>query len=407
MARPLIFVLTILLLLSNGVAAQETPAEEDLNHRLNGDTTNLPLQELIRATVEYQKIKIIYDPKKIQGKVSFFAPKDGLKVPDESWFSLLQVALKQFRLTLVPFGEDSNNSIRVYEIIPAAEAITQSELVVILDDMDEWTDKTERFVTLVVNLKHAEANAVRGALQNLTTRQGGVVNPIAGINSLIIADYSYNIRRLAKIIKAMDVPPKSPRMEVIEIAHADSDDVAEELNSLLMRRAQLTQMQARRPGSPQDETAVGINVAPSGNAIMVTGFDAGIDLIRGLVKKLDVKANATEEVSETKARLHVYALKNARAKDLAAVLNDLLGNKESGKAAPSESGKARQIKRATTAKSLIAADVPTNSLLINAGHQQYAELLAMIKELDVEPTETSDSTKESSGCSAGSQTSLA
>lgn len=344
---------------------------------LKGNLNDIPLEEMIRATAEYQKIRFLYDPKKVVGTVTIVAPSEGFRVPATAMFSVLQTFLKQYKLILSPFGEDSPQSVRFYEIIPAVEAITQSEKVVLLENLDNWTDTTADFVTLVVNLKYAEANSVRGALQNLTARQGGQVNPIPGINSLIIADYSYNIRRLAQIIKLMDQPPRSPRLEVINVDHLDAEELVTSLTNLLNQRQQLLQLSPRRPGSPDDETQVKVEVAPYVNAIMVTGYDAGIELVRDLVKKLDVEIPG----ATTQGKIHYYAAKNVQAATLAGVLNDVLGAgvPTNQPVVPGQPGVIGNSQNAPT----IVADETTNSLLVIATPNDYNEIRKIIDKLDI------------------------
>jgi len=369
-------VLSVVLL---AVFASTLSAQQPANNELilKGNLQDIPLEEMIRATAEYQKIKFLYEPKKVSGTVTIVAPSEGFRVPATAMFSVLQTFLKQYKLILSPFGVDSQQSVRFYEIIPAVEAITQSENVVELSNLDNWTDTTADFVTLVVNLKYAEANSVRGALQNLTARQGGQVNPIPGINSLIIADYSYNIRRLAQIIKLMDQPPRSPRLEVINVNHLDAEELVTSLNNLLNQRQQLLQAAPRRPGSPDDETLVRVEVAPYVNAIMVTGYDAGIELVRDLVQKLDIEIPG----ATTQGKIHYYSCKNVLAANLSAVLNDVLGAgvPTNQPIAPGQPGVIGNSANAPT----IVADETTNSLLVIATPNDYNEIRKIIDKLDV------------------------
>lgn len=368
--------LLVILLLALGASSLRAQ-NQDGALVLSGNLNDIPLEEMIRATAEYQKIKFLYDPKKVVGTVTIVAPREGFRVPPTAMFSVLQTFLKQYKLILSPFGVDSQQSVRFYEIIPAVEAITQSENVVELSNLENWTDTTADFVTLVVNLKYAEANSVRGALQNLTARQGGQVNPIPGINSLIIADYSYNIRRLAQIIKLMDQPPRSPRLEVINVNHLDAEELVTSLNNLLNQRQQLLQAAPRRPGSPDDETLVRVEVAPYVNAIMVTGYDAGIELVRDLVKKLDVEIPG----ATTQGKIHYYSAKNVQAANLAAVLNDVLGAGVPS-AQPVVPGQPGVIGNAQNAPTIVA-DETTNSLLVIATPSDYNEIRKIIDKLDV------------------------
>jgi general secretion pathway protein D len=378
--RRLILLMVCLAIGAGALNAQPAP-DDDQDPPvmlLRGVMEDIPLSEMIQLTAEYQKIKFLYDPKRVTGTVTIVAPREGVPVPPTAMFSVLQTFLKQFRMILAPFGEDTTQSVRFYEIIPAAEAITQSKDVLLLDDLATWTDTTADFVTLVVNLKYAEANAVRGALQNLTTRQGGVVNPIVGINSLIIADYSYNIRRLAQIINLMDQPPRSPRLEVININHIDADELAGAVNNLLTQRQALLQAIPRRPGSPEDETLVRIEVAPYVNAIMVTGYDSGIELVRELVAKLDIPIPG----ATTTGRIHYYQCKNVQAADLAAVLNDVLGaGVPSGQ--PGVPGQPGVIGGTDANAPVLVPDEGTNSLLVIATPNDFNQIQRVIDKLDV------------------------
>lgn len=344
---------------------------------LRGVTENIPIGDMIQLTSEYQKIKFLYNPATVRGEVTIVAPREGFTVPRTAMFSVLQTFLKQNRFILAPFGEDTAQSVRFYEIIPAAEAVTQSDKVVFLDQLNDWTDTSADFVTLVVNLKYADANSVTGALRNFTTRQGGMVQPIQGINSLIVGDYSYNIRRMAKIINLMDQPPRSPRLEVININYIDADELVTSLNSLLTARTQLLAQTPRRPGSPDDETMVRVEVAPYVNAIMVTGYDAGIELVRDLVGKLDQEIPG----AVTTGKIHYYACKNVVAETLAATLNEVLGvglpTTQPG--VPGQPG----LQQNNPNSPVIVADSTTNSLLVIATPNDFNEIRKIIDKLDV------------------------
>lgn len=370
--------LPLMLVLLTGAAAlhaQDEPegSEDELTFR--GIYEDIPLTEMIQYTAEYQGIKFLYDRARVgTHTVTIVAPSEGFTVPRTAMFSVLQTFLKQHRLILAPFGEDSEDSVRFYEIIAATEAITQSPEVVFMKDLEDWTDTTADFVTLVVNLEYADANAVRGALQNLTSRQGGVVNPIPGINSLIIADYSYNIRRLAQIISLMDQPPRSPRLEVINVDNIDAEELANSVNNLLSQRQQLVQGGRAQQNQTTDETMVRIEVAPYVNAIMVTGYDAGIELVRELVAKLDIPIPG----ATTTGRLHYYQAKNVQAIDMATVLNDLLGS-----GVPTGQGGDNVIGGINAEAPVIVPDETTNSLLIIATPSDFNEIRRIVDKLDV------------------------
>jgi general secretion pathway protein D len=360
---------------AGGLQAQDD-GEEEQPWLLRGVYQDIDLQDIVQITANYQNIKFLYQPQQVRHQVSIVAPEQGFVVPPTAWFSVLQAFLKQFRLILTPFGEDTEQSVRFYQIIPAVEAMRESDRVIFLEELHEWTDTSANFVTLVVNLQYADANNVMGALRNLTTQQGGLVQPIQGINSLIIADYSYNIRRLAQIIRLMDQPPRSTRLEIININHIDAEELVTAINNLMTQQQQIQQQaQAQRQGSPMDETLVRVEVAPYVNAVMVTGYDAGIAHVRELIEKLDQEIPG----ATTTGRMHYYAAKNLEATQLAATLNELLST---GLPTQQPQFPGQQFVQDPNAP-VIVANESTNSLIIIATPNDYNELRRIIDNLDI------------------------
>lgn len=372
--RKLALLVVTIALLGSSLPAQN---EDDTAFVLRGVTEGITIAEMVQLTSDFQKIKFLYNPQQVRGEVTIVAPREGFAVPRGAMFSVLQTFLKTFRFILTPFGEDSSDSVRFYEIIQATEAIAQADRVIFLDQMHEWTETSADFVTLVVNLKYADANSVTGALRNLTTRQGGMVQPIVGINSLIIGDYSYNIRRLAQIIQLMDQPPRSPRLELINVNYIDAEELVTSLNSLLTARQQLLQATPRRPGSPEDETMVRVEVAPYVNAVMVTGFDVGIELVRELVAKLDQEIPG----AVTTGRIHYHACKNVPAENLSGILNEVLGVGLPS-TQPGIPGQPMTTANDPNAP-VIVPDTGTQSLIIIATPNDFNEIRRIIDKLDV------------------------
>lgn len=262
--------LVILLLLFGVAGAQEEDGgikvrDDGKGLELKGTTEDLSLNDIIKIYVEESGKTVLYNPKMISGDVTVNSPAEGVTMTSED---LLNSALKQFRLTMASDGN-------VIEIIPAAEAITQCETV----SREQLKDLPPgRFVRVVVQLRASEANAVRGALQNLTTRQGGVVNPIAGANSLIIADYASNMVDLLDLVDRMEAETEVVS-RVVKLQHVVYADIQNALNACL------DPMQARRPGAPQP-TSVGATL--NGKFIVISGVTWEVERIAGVLAQLDV-----------------------------------------------------------------------------------------------------------------------
>lgn len=193
---------------------------------LSGTTELVTLSELVQLYSEHSQRPVMYDPKRVAGQVSITAPTDGMEVAPRG---VLLSALAEFRMTLVAYGEFD-------KIIPAAEAITMCPTADI-DNLDEY--HPNEYVRIFYTSQKMEANALRGALQNLTTRQGGVVNPIAGSNTLIIGDFVANIRQIVAMLKSLEqqAQPSTPDLrnrltsKVIELKHQDGDSLGNTIDT--------------------------------------------------------------------------------------------------------------------------------------------------------------------------------
>ena len=266
----LLVVLTIGLSLSG---AQEDPSddsglsvrEDGKGLELKGAVDQLTLNEAIQLYVEESGKTVLYDPKRLSGNVRIIAPSSGTEMTSEA---LAQSALKQFRLLMASDGN-------VMEIIPAAEGITQCPTVT-REELENLPPG--QFAKMVIQLRASEANAVRGALQNLTTRQGGVVNPIAGANALIIADYVYNLKDLIVMIDRMEAGT-----EVVSRVFTLKNVVYSDIHGALA--ACLDSNQARRPGAPAP-TAIG--ATSNGKYLVVTGVVWEVERIEEVIQQLDV-----------------------------------------------------------------------------------------------------------------------
>ncbi|MCA8912815.1 MAG: hypothetical protein KDB82_14015 [Planctomycetes bacterium] len=261
--------LVILLLVFTAAGAQEEgglKAREDGNGiDLKGTNEEVTLGEIIHLYVEETGNTVLFDPRKIAGDVTINSPEKGVGMGAEE---LLNSALKQYRLVLASDGN-------VMEIIPAAEAVTQCETVT----REQLKDLPPgRFVRIVVQLRASDANAVRGALQNLTTRQGGVVNPVAGANSLIIADYAHNMGDLLDLVDRMEAGTEVVS-RVYKLEHVKYVDIQDALNSCL------DPAQARRAGSPAATT---IGATANGKFLVISGVIWEVDRIETVLKQLDV-----------------------------------------------------------------------------------------------------------------------
>lgn len=193
----------LLLGLAMTTSAQEKPAVkpeakegEKAKLTLAGDMRNIPIEELIKWWCEYEKVNVMYQPAQIASfKVSLLSPSNGTDIPTDKFGQLVSDAIEQFKLVIVEISENR------YSIIQGTEACTQAPIV-----DAEAARKTPgwRWVTARLPLRYSDPNAVRAALQNLMSRQGGSVNPIMQPQFLLVCDRADRLRRIIDAVEAFE-----------------------------------------------------------------------------------------------------------------------------------------------------------------------------------------------------------
>jgi general secretion pathway protein D len=167
---------------------------------------------------------------------------------------------------------------------------------------------------------------------------------------------------------------------LLELKNADANEVANALRSLKSKTSDVI-------------------VYQSLNLIIVTGITSDVNSLIRIAQSLDSKYTGIEKAAKTGGNIHVYRLENANAEDLANVLARIPFS-ESAKidtsptpqpqpmrVEPSDRTKrvtgVQGVSAARTDKLSIIADKYTNSLIITAKPDEYAEILRIIKELDI------------------------
>ena len=284
-------------------------------------------------------------------------------------------ALAQFVSALRLQGYTLVDSAGLYKVVPEAEAKLQSVGVTMQEGDYGNLPASNQIATQIFKLNHESANNLVPVLRPLIS-PNNTINANPGNNSLVITDYGDNLRRLSRIITAMDVA-NATDVEVIPLQHAIASDLA----PLVLRL--LGASTAAAPAGVADTSFKTTLVAePRSNALIARAANgAQMALVRSLVAKLD-QPDAAGGNGEA-GNVHVVYLKNADATKLATTLRAAL----SGTAAPtpvstSTTGSTATPAAAVTTGGQIQADAATNSLIITAPEPQYRQLRAVIDKLD-------------------------
>jgi general secretion pathway protein D len=318
-------------------------------------------------------------------------------------------AFNQFASALRLQGFAVVESEGLYKVVPEADAKLQTQTVNTATP-SAGSVAGNQIVTQIFRLNYESANSLLPVLRPLIPPNNTInVNP--GNNSLVITDYADNMRRLSRIIAALDVPNASD-IEVIPLKHSIATDMLPLITRLVDGSGSGAPGGAA-PGTPDSSFRTTLLADPRSNALILRAANpARAALVRTLVEKLD-RAPA-ESSNGAAGNIYVVYLKNADAVRLAATLraamaaNQLPGTPGSPGAAGG-GGQAQpqaNIPQAMQQTSLsgqggsaaanaplnnanqpstggqIQADPSTNSLIITAPEPQYRQMRAVIDKLD-------------------------
>ena len=244
----------------------------------------------------------------------------------------------------------------------------------------------DRLLTQVFVLKYASANQLVSVLRPIISAANTIV-AYPSNNSLIITDYAGNLRRIERIIDAIDRPSGSETV-VIPLRFAAAADLAKTLANILGEGGAV-------PGAPAASgDASGRFVLTSDartNSIIVRSENPErISRVQGLVRQLDVPTGAA-------GNIHVIYLKNAEATRVAQTLRSILAG-ETGAAlaapaptmasAPAAQGTAQGIQQggaafsqalpASTGGHGIVADPASNAIIVSAPDAIMANIRAVV-----------------------------
>src|SRR5438132_5101328 len=339
--------------------------------RLTLNFVNTEIEAVVRAMADFTGRTFIVDPR-VKGTLTLNVEQP---VSAEQALAALSTALRLQNIALV----DSGGVIRV---VPEADARMQGGPV----QLGPTAGRGDEIVTQVFKLEYESAVSIAQLLRPLVATNNPI-NAYAGNNTLVVTDYAENVRRIARIIAAIDTPAGS-EVDVVRLEYGIASDMAVLL-------ARLLETPAGQPGA--EAGRVSILAEPVTNSLLVRApTRARANLVRVLAAKLD-------QPSATPGNIYVVYLKNANATTLARTLLGVAAPDQAGgqptqpvfqtqRTGPRPVGTApaRPLTGAPAAPTpvtgqlagaQIQADSATNTLIIIAPDAVYRNLRAVIDKL--------------------------
>jgi general secretion pathway protein D len=354
---------------------------------------NADMESVIKAVGHYTGMTFIIDPR-VKGTLTLVSEKTLTKAQA---FSLLTSALRLQGYAVVT-GDG------YAKVVPEAEAKLQSSPTQV--GIGGAKARGDQIATQVYRLQHESAANLTAVLRPLISPNNSIMAD-PGNNSLVITDYADNLRRLSKIIAALDAPATGD-LDVVPIRNGIASDVATLVTRLM------------EPAAGGDAGRVTVLADPRTNSVIVRApSPARASMAKSLIAKLD---QPTAELGN----IHVVYLKNADASKVAQTLRAIVSQDASAVPVQQQGTSGGSIQAGATGggtgagglggqqgqqssvgmggtgntygqqgqataggagggqgSGFIQADASTNSLIITAPDALYRNLRGVIDQLDV------------------------
>ncbi|SDE23290.1 general secretion pathway protein D [Variovorax sp. CF079] len=382
--------------------AQEAAAPPRRGEPITLNFTNAEIESVARTMAVVTGRDVVVDPR-VKGTMNLQTDRP---ISPAAAFNQFAAALRLQGFAVV-------QSEGLYKVVPEADAKLQSSAVSTSTSATSSLSGNQ-IVTQVFKLNYESANNLLPVLRPLIAPNNTInVNP--GNNSLVITDYAENMRRLARIIAALDMPNASD-IEVIPLKHSVATDLVPVLTRLVEGGSATGPVPGAAPGTTDASFRTTLLAEPRSNAIILRAANpARSQLVRTLIDRLD--RAPIDSGNGAAGNIYVVYLKNADAVRMAITLRAALASSQPsttgtlGGAAgtlstagttPAAQQQQQQFSQlgATAQGGMSAATAPvsgtaqpstggqiqadpaTNSLIISAAEPLYRQLRAVIDRLD-------------------------
>jgi general secretion pathway protein D len=391
---------------------------------------NADIEIVLQATSELLVFNYVLAPEARGKKVTVQTTG---RIPVDDIFPVLLTILDVNGLAAVKSGS-------VYRIIAKQGTPQVSTRTVVGTELDPGVPADE-VLTQIIPLRFTNSVDVSALLRPFVPQQGAITAH-RDTNLLVITDVAGNIRRLLDIVKLLDVDVASNELQIVQLKHADAQEVAQILTQLFATgrfRSSGAQLPAgvtapaappapaagapaaaARPAAGGGEPA-GADRAPlivperRSNSLIIYARKGEMETISRLIEKLDADVYGGQ-------RVFFYFAENTKAKDLSATLDAIFGRGTGASTSTSTSTGARSttgigtpglptqasiqpVPRTTAApggagagaglfggegvpvggETRFIADETTNSIIVTTYPRIWTEVLDIIKKLDRMP----------------------
>ncbi len=341
------------------------------------------LPDLVRLISNMTGRRFILPTKLRSIKATVFAPtKVTVAEAYQAFLSVLEVN----GFTVVPSGR--------YLKIVETNNIEQQTIPLYEDGTP--VPASDRYITRIHHLENVSAEDVTNLLARFKSSVGNITS-YGPTNMLIITDTGAQIRRMLRLVDAIDLPRSGTQTWIEPVHYANASELAARLLEIFPAEtdgspkpaartaaARKAQAEAALVGDVAAESAIRNIIADERtNSLIIIATERAYLRILEMIRQLDIAL-------EGEGRIHVHYVQHGAATDIASALTALVGASAAPQQAAARRGQAAQRGAAAAAAtgSLFEGDIvvtsyePSNALVITSSLHDYTALKRVIERLD-------------------------
>ncbi|MBU0714544.1 MAG: type II secretion system secretin GspD [Verrucomicrobia bacterium] len=308
---------------------------------------NMDVEEVLNQYAVWTGLALMRAPDVPAAKITLKCPK---RLPKREALLAIEGVLAMNGIALVPMGD------KFLKVVAIGTA-RQQGMAIGTGPMEKNIADTDRLVSRIVELKHLEMAEAQATIQILLHPYGKVM-PLERVNCMLITETALNLKRILEILAIIDQPLESrEELRIFPITYAKASEIQSKIESIiadvqtkesksqvvrqqLSARMPMQPFQPLKPGQPATAktTVVDVNQSALDRGLIQSKVKmVADDRINSLIvitrpEQLSFFTNiiaALDQKMEPEVSIRVFSLEYADAKDVVAVLNNLLGGSSS------------------------------------------------------------------------------
>lgn len=318
---------------------------------LTMDFKDADIHAVIAYISEATGTNVVVDPT-VKGRITVYSPTPLTK--DE--------ALATFASILEVHGYSMIRQGNTYRIVPTKDGVGQSVGAGLGTSLSE--EVRGSLVTQILRLNVGVATELAKVLPPLLGKDYAI-SPYAPTNTLAITAPYENMVKALTFIEQVESGEGAGQVFTLPLAHGDAKTLAASLSRMLKSRDDDLGKKGR--------LSVGLVVPDERtNSLVVYGDQEALEMVRGTVARLDIPT------PKGKGDVHILSLSNAKAEEVAAVINALVERQMA-----SAGGENEEKQMVLSRNIKVVADKATNSLVVTARPDEFEALSAIVGKMDI------------------------